>query len=387
VARTLVLSLLARVPLSAFGLLIVLHVRQLSHSYALAGACSGGCALGMALVAPLIGRAVDRMGQPLVLVATGAGVAVTCAGFAVLPAACPGVVFVLGAAAIGAVQPPAASCARVLWRRLLAREEFNRLVTLDASLQELAFMSGPVVLVGLASGIGAPAALVTSGLLLGACAAVLAVLPETRRLGGPHCVAASHDEPAGSPLVSPGVRLLLVMATCMGVAFGATEISVVRAAEHAGASGAVGLLFAFWGLGSFLSGAVWSRTAEGRHTPTTAMFALLVGAGVASLPLGLATDTPALALGLVLAGAAIAPLFGLFYSAMADVAPSAALTEAFTLETSAITAGIALGSTAAGAIAGGFGAAGSFALAGGAYLVGAAVLRARRRVLAPATLP
>jgi MFS family permease len=62
VLRTLALALLARIPLGAVGLLLVLQVRHLGHSYALAGACSGACALGMAFGAPMLGRTVDRIG-------------------------------------------------------------------------------------------------------------------------------------------------------------------------------------------------------------------------------------------------------------------------------------------------------------------------------------
>jgi len=46
------------------------------------------------------------------------------------------------------------------------------------------------------------------------------------------------------------------------------------------------------------------------------------------------------------------------------------------LETSAITAGIALGSALAGAAASGFGAPAAFVLAGAAFLIGCAAVRA-----------
>jgi hypothetical protein len=65
---------------------------------------------------------------------------------------------------------------------------------------------------------------------------------------------------------------------------------------------------------------------------------------------------------------------------MGDVAPEGTLTEAFTLETSAITGGIALGSAAAGAAASALGAAATFGLAGSAFLIAAAAQRAWRSV-------
>jgi MFS family permease len=181
VPRTLALALLSRVPLSAIGLLLVLQVRHLGHSYTLAGACSGACALGMAIGAPVLGRIIDRAGQAAVLSATGAAVVAVTALFAVIPAGAPAPLFILVAALIGAMQPPVGSCVRVLWRRMLDGPGFSALVTLDASLQELAFLSGPLLLIGLASGIGSAAALVATATITGVVAALFALLPETRR--------------------------------------------------------------------------------------------------------------------------------------------------------------------------------------------------------------
>src|SRR5690349_17987844 len=172
VPRTLALALLARVPLSAIGLLLVLQVRHLDHSYTLAGACSGACALGMAIGSPILGRAIDRGGQAGVLALTGAVVTAVCVAFALIPASAPAPVFLVIAAAIGLAQPPIGSCVRVLWRRLLDRDGFNVLVTLDASLQELAFLSGPLLLISLASASSAAVALAATGALLGLCAAL-----------------------------------------------------------------------------------------------------------------------------------------------------------------------------------------------------------------------
>ena len=183
VPRTLALALLSRVPLSAIGLLLVLQIRHLGHSYALAGACSGACALGMAIGSPVLGRVIDRAGQAAVLAVTGGAVVAITFAFALVPAGAPAPLFILIAAAIGAVQPPVGSCVRVLWRRMLDGPGFSSLVTVDASLQELAFLSGPLLLIGLASGVGSAAALVVTGALTGLVAALFALLPETRRFG------------------------------------------------------------------------------------------------------------------------------------------------------------------------------------------------------------
>jgi MFS family permease len=375
VPRTLALALLSRVPLSAIGLLLVLQVRHLGHSYTLAGACSGACALGMAIGSPVAGRIIDRAGQAAVLSVTGAAVVAVTALFAVIPAGAPAPAFVAVALLIGAVQPPVGSCVRVLWRRMLDAPGFSALVTLDASLQELAFLSGPLLLIGLASGIGAAGALAITAAITGVVAALFAMLPETRRFGGAEPRAAEADGSVERAWHSGGVRLLLLVAALMGVAFGATELGLVTTADHHGARGASGVLFALWGVGSFVGGVVWTRRAADRDQ-AAAMPWLLLALGVTS---ALIAALPTLALvgaGITLAGAAVAPLFGVLYSTMGDVSPPGALTEAFTLETSAITSGIALGSATAGAAASAFGAPATFVFAGAAFLVACAVVRA-----------
>jgi MFS family permease len=381
VLRTLALALLARIPLGAVGLLLVLQVRHLGHSYALAGACSGACALGMAFGAPMLGRTVDRIGQAPVLLLSGAAVMATSAAFALLPAGAPSAVFLVIAAAVGIVQPPVAACVRVLWRRMLDAPAFSALVTLDASMQELAFMLGPLLLVTVASLLGAAGALIVTGLMLGATSVVVAVLPETQRLGGADPGAA--DVPRGlrsGPLTSPGVRTLLAIALLMGIAFGATEIGVITVADHLGESDMAGVLFAMWGVGSFGGGLAWARHAVSRDH-VNAILVLLLVLGVTSAALAVMPGVWSLGLGLVVAGAAVAPLFGVLYAAMSQVAPEASITEAFTWETSAITGGIAIGSAVAGAMAAGVSPQSTFLLGGAAFLAGAIAVRTQRATL------
>jgi len=375
VPRTLALALLSRVPLSAIGLLLVLQIRHLGHSYTLAGACSGACALGMAIGSPFIGRIIDRAGQAAVLLVTAAAVVAVTALFAVIPAGAPALAFIGVAALIGAVQPPVGSCVRVLWRRMLDGPGFSALVTLDASLQELAFLSGPLLLIGLASGIGAAAALTVTAAMTGLVAVLFAMLPETRRFGGADEPAAHDAPPQKRAWRSGGVRLLLLVSALMGVAFGATELGLVTTADHHGARGASGILFAVWGVGSFVGGVLWTRTAQHRDGRAAMPWLLLI-LGVTTALIGALPSMVLVGIGITLAGAAVAPLFGVVYSRMGEVAPAGALTEAFTLETSAITAGIALGSALAGAAASGFGAPAAFVLAGAAFLIGCAAVRA-----------
>lgn len=384
VSRTWSLALLSRVPLGAVGLLLVLQVRHLGHSYALAGASSGACALGMAVGAPILGRLVDRGGQRRVLAASGAVVGVAALAFTLLSARSPAPLFPLVALIIGLSVPPVSACARALWRRMLDRAAFGTVVTLDASLQELAFLAGPLLLVGLAQVVGAEAMLIVAGGLFTSCACAYALLPETRHFGHPASAAAqpSTEVRVERPWQVAGVRLLLLVSTVMGVAFGAIELGVVASAEHHHASEATGALLALVGAGSFTGGVLWSRRHRGGRHDGQALCWLLVGMGVFSAPLGFLPSIWALAPALFLAGTGIAPIFGLTYTLMADVAPATSITETFTLQSSAITAGLALGAALAGALAA-LGPPATFLVATVAFALGAAGQGVWHGVLTP----
>src|SRR4051812_44041067 len=62
-ARTYGTSLIARLPMGAHGLVLLLFVHQLTGSYALGGAASGAFALALALSSPPLGRLIDAFGQ------------------------------------------------------------------------------------------------------------------------------------------------------------------------------------------------------------------------------------------------------------------------------------------------------------------------------------
>lgn len=347
VAWTLGLSLLARVPLGALGLLLVLEVRAHGFPYALAGLASAACALGMAASAPLLGRLSDRLGMSVVLLVSGIASMLAPAAFLLLPDGAPAWPFPAIALVCGLTNPPVSACARALWRQQLSQPEFNRIVMIDASLQEVAFIVGPLAFVPIATYADPALGLALIGATLGLSTIAFALRSETRGVAG-------GVPPAGSsglgPLVEPGVLTLVLLAGALGMAFGATELGIVGVAESFGIKDETGLLYAAWGAGSLAGGLAASRAPLG--TPAKRLFSLLSFLSAASALLAAAPNAIVLALLLVVAGLAIAPVFGLVYSLTGDIAPSGTLTEAFSLETAAITAGLALGAAVAGLVTG-----------------------------------
>jgi MFS family permease len=381
VRRSLALALVARIPIGALSLLLVLAVRGAGHTYAVAGLASGACALGMALSAPLMGRAADRFGQSVVLFVSAVSTAVSFAGFAALPQGAPASAYIGVALVCGLALPPVSASSRVVWGQMLDTVAFQRIVTLDASLQELAFLLGPLVLVTGATQFSPDAALAATGIGWGAVTAAFAALPETRSVRG----ARSAEASMLGPVADRGVRTLLIVAIALGFCIGATELGVVNLAESHGALGLLVVLYGLWSLGSLVGGLVSLRLPP-RDVVRRAQW-LLVVVTLATAVLALAQGPLPLAILLAVAGVANAPLFGALYTVMAGIAPAGTVTEAYSLQTAGLTIGIAVGAAVGGVIAGARGPSGVFLVAAAGMVVGVLVHRSNTTALRPAAAP
>ena len=133
----------------------------------------------------------------------------------------------------------------------------------------------------------------------------------------------------------------------VGAIFGATEIGVTTAADVLGNTAAAGPLLGVWGVGSLLGG-VWLARRGGVAPLVPLLVALAVGHAALSIA---SLNVFALAAGLLLAGAAIAPTYAVVYSLVERAAPAGTITEAFAWLATAVSVGAALGAAAAGPLA------------------------------------
>ena len=78
-------SCVARLPMGAVGLLLVLYTHDLTGSYGRAGLAAGAYALCLGISNPLLARLIDRRGQTLVLRAGGLVSSSVLLGTALLP--------------------------------------------------------------------------------------------------------------------------------------------------------------------------------------------------------------------------------------------------------------------------------------------------------------
>lgn len=379
VARLLGYSLAARAPEAVLSLLFLLRARDLGASYALAGVIAGVAGLGMAVGFPVLGRLVDRIGQPAVLAGSVGVAAVAMTVAALLPAGTSAGALLPIALVAGATQPPVAPCLRALFGRIVPDPTVRHAaLAVEASVQEITFMVGPLVFISLiaahdpALGLGAAAAVLLVATLLFASAREPRAMPATgvRRTA------------AAGPLRRPAIRALLAISVGLGVMFGATELAITAAAEHAGDDGAVGLLLAAYCLGSLVAGLAAAHHGPSAR-PVRALLVLVALCTAGHAVLAAAPSLLLLGLGLVIAGGAVAPLFTVVYSLCGRLAAEGTTTEAFTWLGSGLYAGTAAGAGVAGVLVDLAGPGAAFGVAALAIGLSGALVVPRRAVLRP----
>jgi MFS family permease len=373
-------SCLAQLPMGALGLLLILHVRDVTGTYAAGGGVAAAYALALGVSNPLLARVTDRRGPRLVLLA-GAPVCAAAIGVqAMVGDATPLAVRVALAAVAGAAQPPVGALRRRLWSVLVEDPELrHRAYATEAALLEIVYLLGPLAVVG---GIGAWS--VTGGLAFCALAIVagdlaFARLSAVRALAG----RPSTGRDLVGALRAPGVVVTLVTFFTLGVTVGAVEVGVPAALEAMGRRSATGLVLGLWGVGSMLAGVAISRMPPARR-PELRLAALVAAWGVLHALPAAARSPLALAATLLLAGSAIAPTFTTFNGILDHIALPGTLTEAFTWTSTGMTAGAAAGGALAGRVADAVSPAAALALGGSGVLGGMIVLACRRTLAAPA---
>jgi predicted MFS family arabinose efflux permease len=375
-------SCLAQLPMGALGLLLILHVRDVTGTYAAGGAVAAAYALSTGLSNPLLARLADRHGPRTVLLAGAPAAAAAIAAQALVPDTTPLAARIALAALAGGAQPPVGALRRRLWNVLVVDADLrHRAYAAEAALLEIVYLLGPVAIVG---GVGAWS--VTAGLAL--CAlCILAGDLAFASLAPVRALAGDPERPrdlAGA-LRAPGVVVTLATFVTLGITVGAVEVGVPAALETMGDRSATGLILGLWGVGSMLAGFAIGRMPRARR-PELRLAALVAAWGVLHALPAVAGSPLALAVTLLVAGSAIAPTFTTFNGLLDRIALPGTLTEAFTWTSAGMTAGMAAGGALAGRLADAVSPAAALAL-GGTGVLGAAILLAGRRMLAPVTAP
>jgi MFS family permease len=335
----LLVGILARVPATAIGITLTLHVTSgLGRSWAEAGLVTAAYTAGAAIGQPLTGRLMDRRGMRTAMAITG-GVAALVWGVA------PHLSYplLLAAAVVGGVfAVPIFAAVRLSIGATVPADSRKPAFALDSMITELSFMVGPAVAVALATSLPTGYGLYALAAGLVASAGVMCWLnppiqPEGQEIPE---VAPSRRTWFSSRLVA-----LMVAGAAATFVLTGTELAVVATLRRDGVPQWTGLAIAAWCAYSLLGGLVFG--AVRRHVPAL----VLVGAmAILTIPVGLASGWPWLLLALLPCGMLCAPTVISANENLTRIVPPAARGEAIGLVGSAFTVGTALGAPFAGAV-------------------------------------
>lgn len=367
-------TLLGRLPNGMAALVIMLFVRKHGGDYTLGGGLTAEYVVAMAIGQPVLGRLMDRIGQPRVLVPAAVVAAV---GFSlpVLTGLRP-VPITAGAVLLaGLATPPLEAGLRALWPVVLKDPAQVQLAYgLDAAAQELLFVTGPLLVVAAAL-ISVEAALLLTAFLGVVGTLVVVTSGPSRSWRGERRVA--HW---AGPLRSAGLRTILGALGFVGFSLGVISVAAVSYGDGHHSSSAAGLILAANAAGALAGGLISAIKGHGDR-PYLRMPWLVGGLAAGYLPLALAPAEPLMLILAAVAGVFLAPTLACAFTLVDALAPRGTVTEAFAWVVTAMAGGAALGSAVAGWAGDHQGPHGPFACAGIGGLVGLAILLACRRTL------
>ena len=371
--RFSVAGIIARMPMSMYGLGTVLLISAVTGHYGLAGSVSAAGSVGFAVCAPQLGRLTDRLGQHRVLIPVSVTFALSVAGLsaAVALRAPDWTLFACGIAG-GATMPQTGPMARARWSALLAGSpRLHTAFSVESVADELCFVIGPAAVTVLATqlypaaGVGTAALCALAGSLWFASqrsteppavpVTVHAAPAPSGAQARPAHVRPAHVRPARrARLAAPSLVVLIPVYLFLGAMFVAIDLSTVAFAARAGHKPLAGFVLGVYALGS-ATGGLWYGS-RNWHAPAARRLAVTLSLTVAGVCTFWAMPNLfVLAPVIYLCGLTIAPTLIAGYSLIESTALPGRATEAMSWLSTGISVGLAIGSTAVGFILDAFG--------------------------------
>lgn len=329
VRSRLVAVFVSAMPLGMLSLTIVLCVQEWTGSLRAAGSVSSLFGLGNAVGLGLQGWLMDRVGSRTVAMTAGGVCTAALAGFALAGAHGGALWKVTLLAGVAGVSIPAITTAVRAWLRFTFSNESLRArsYALLAALFRGAVAIGPV-LVSLALILHGPTLAVGMAAVMIMAATLVYVLTGDRQT---QYRVSEPNAPREGPLVSAGLRTLLVAAGFAGLAVGVTAVAIPGVMTAAAAAALAGVAFAALALGQVLGALVFgSRSWPGPRwlqLPVIQTIAALVAVAVF-----LVSQQPwLLVLVMLIAGFTMAPISVLKSALLDDVAPPRALARSYSM--------------------------------------------------------
>jgi predicted MFS family arabinose efflux permease len=361
------MAFVARMPIGTLSLALLLHVRDISGSFATAGTTVGAYLVAMAVGAPLQGRLIDRRGPRGVLLVTGTvqPIAMAVVLFA-RPLALPSTAIVGLAIVAGALAPPVSVLTRTLWRHRFAHDDDRQTAfAIDAVLIECNYTLGPALVASLVA-LAGPATAFAMALVFAIAAAPLFLLSGAARYWAEGDSGPRH---LLGPLTEPRLLRVFAVSALLAFALGLLEVGYPGFAAAAAMPAFGGVLIAINSTGSALGGIAYGGLRPTLPVPRQLAWLLMLMALPVAAHVPVTSPWLLAALALV-AGIFIAPSITALTVLVAQIAPQRYATEAFTWSITAIVSGVGAGSAVGGVLIEAEGVAAAFALSAASAFAG-----------------
>lgn len=376
---------IARLPISMMSLGIVLALNYLYDNWTVAGSMSAAYILAVASVTPFYARLFDRFGQRRIgtVALTVQVIAMLGFAFAAWNRVPIPLLFAL-AIVMGFTQFSFGALVRTRWAYALRDSDnmglLNTAYALEAAIDEIVFIVGPILSAFLATSVHPVSQLFVPTLACGIGGAVFFSLKHTQppvmelvdvtdnratsASGSASGSAVDSAQPdtltmrqlrtnapkPKSALRYPGVLSIMIVFIVFNMSFNAFDVSITASMKAAGVEQWLGLQLAMFAVGSCIGAMIFgSRQMRGSHWQHMMLFLVLLTIGFVLFRLAM---DHFLLLGAleILAGLCVSPLFATGNLIVKDAVPERSLTEGLSWLTTAGAVGTSLGSTLAGAV-------------------------------------
>ena len=335
-------GLLARLPVSMTAIGIITMLSELNASYTLAGGVAAVFTLSCAIIAPRISRLVDRYGQSKVLpyaatIALISVLSLLAVAYWELPS---WLLFVF--AVLGGFTPNMSAMVRARWTEIYrGKPELQTAYALESVLDELCFIVGPPLSVGLCVGLFPEAGPLLAMLFLA--------------LGVTAFVVQKKTEPAVSDVEVYNasvfrltmVKTLTLLMIFLGIIVGTIDVASVAFAKAQNMPASASLVLSFYAVSSCAAGLLFGMMQFKLSLAKRLMIAS-IATMLSSIPLLMVWNITSLSLTVFVAGFFFSPTMITAMSLIEENVPDEQLTEGLTWLLSGLGIGVALGAAMVG---------------------------------------
>lgn len=330
----LLAQLVARFPFGMLSLAFIIHIQDVTGSYAIAGIALGAETIGASISGPILARYMAIFGVRRVI---GIATEITTASFLSMGFVPPEpLLLVFLSFLVGISSPPIQPAARTIYPLITPKPLLPQLYSLDAAAQEIIWVIGPLVATLVAAQFGNMAMLWTI--------AAIQVFGSIWLLLNKSVASAKiplSKTAVGRVLKNPAVTAVTFLGLLFVGSFAGVEVGAVALFEKSVA----GVMFAVFSVGSLLGGFLLAPRVKSRRA-----LPLFIGLTLAGYSLILVDPLNPFWVGgcLFIAGIGVAPTLGILALWVAEGTTGSETAEAYGWTTTGQLVGFSAGSALAG---------------------------------------